>query len=271
MEHNYKTNDPVGWGGDASRGSALGRPSIHGEWDGEPLTLRCKSLDAGGYDENGTYFGFGDPLYWVNSEDGAIDYMLRAKDRVDAKRQVSAEIEGATFAPDDCRSDRGINNNEVLEQLLEEEIESSCEDREVCEEATSNATLDDVIRQAAREFDAACLKAVEVWLGANIEKMHPDNRDIRSLLDIMGELRGGASYLYYMEHEDAGIGTWDGDWDHLFIDGHAECRDAIHELSDHVKDSTHETYQALKDALMNRACECIAALDERNMNRYTET
>ncbi len=85
----YKTNDPRGWGGNPSRGAALGRSTRRGpeDFDGK-LTLRQVRLDSGGYDQNGTYFGHGNPLYWYASDDGEIDGVLRAHDRDDAKAQV---------------------------------------------------------------------------------------------------------------------------------------------------------------------------------------
>jgi hypothetical protein len=94
----YKTNDPRGWGGDPSRGAALGRPTLRGEpsFSGR-LTLRRVRLDQGGYDPNGTYFGAGGPLYWYASDDGEIDAMLRAHSREGAKAQVLKIYPSAKF------------------------------------------------------------------------------------------------------------------------------------------------------------------------------
>jgi hypothetical protein len=99
MTPSYKTNDPVGWCGDRSRGAALGRATIHNapkEFSGK-LTLRRKYLNNGGYDENGTYFGHGAPLYWYASEDGEIDAVLRASSREDAKEQIRKMYPKARF------------------------------------------------------------------------------------------------------------------------------------------------------------------------------
>lgn len=94
----YSTHDPKGWCGDPSRGAAMGRPTVTGkaDYDGQ-IRLRRSYLDSGGYDRNGTYFGFGDPLYWYASDDGTIDGMLRATpaydskiSRADAREQVLA-------------------------------------------------------------------------------------------------------------------------------------------------------------------------------------
>lgn len=108
----YKTNDPRGWCGDPSRGAAMGRGSIgippRGEvsdFDGE-LTLRHIHIDQGGYDPNGTYFGFCDkePIYWFASDNGEIDGTLRAcgqvgddDGRADAEAQVLAIFPKAIF------------------------------------------------------------------------------------------------------------------------------------------------------------------------------
>lgn len=85
----YEDNDPKGWCGDPKRGAALGRPSIHADRDfsGEIFISRV-SLDEGGYDRLGTYFGIGDPLFWYRSENGEIDAMVRTKDFKDAKKQI---------------------------------------------------------------------------------------------------------------------------------------------------------------------------------------
>ncbi len=87
----YSTYDPKGWCGDASRGAAMGRPTVKGPADyAGKLALRRSYIDSGGYDRNGTYFGIGAPLYWYASDDGEIDGMLRACNRASAREQVLA-------------------------------------------------------------------------------------------------------------------------------------------------------------------------------------
>jgi hypothetical protein len=86
----YKLHDPRGWCGDPSRGAALGRPTVTDkpkDFDGV-LTLRRVRLNSGGYDTNGTYFGNGTPLYWCASDDGEVDFMLRAYGRRTAREQA---------------------------------------------------------------------------------------------------------------------------------------------------------------------------------------
>ncbi len=86
MAPDYAVNDPKGWGGDPKRGAALGRPSDHCPGYSGKLHLRRVRLDRGGYDQNGTYFGIGDPLYWVASPGGEVDYVFRCNgDRASAR------------------------------------------------------------------------------------------------------------------------------------------------------------------------------------------
>jgi hypothetical protein len=91
MRPDYTVNDPRGWCGDPKRGAALGRDSIHIRGFNGRLYLRKIRLDSGGYDQLGTYFGSGLPLYWVASADSSVDYVLRAKTRESAKQQVQTK------------------------------------------------------------------------------------------------------------------------------------------------------------------------------------
>jgi len=108
----YKTNDPKGWCGDPRRGAAVGRGDLHGDPDFEyKFVLRKVRLDGGGYDSNGTYFGWGQTLYWyasVNHEGGldkdgdpievqAVDAMLRADTRDEAKAEIRERYPNARF------------------------------------------------------------------------------------------------------------------------------------------------------------------------------
>lgn len=98
MKPNYATRDPKGWCGNPSRGAALGRSDLRGDpdFDGR-LYLRRVYLDSGGYDDLGTYWGLGEPLYWYASNDGSIDAVIRAPSRAAAKRQVMEDYPNAKF------------------------------------------------------------------------------------------------------------------------------------------------------------------------------
>lgn len=95
----YQTNDPKGWGGNQSRGAALGRPTIiNVEQDAAPrVRVSRVRLDAGGYDPNGTYFGIGQSLYWIRTDGGEVDFVVRAHDRDYAKAEARNRIPMARF------------------------------------------------------------------------------------------------------------------------------------------------------------------------------
>lgn len=95
----YKTNDLKGWCGDPSRGAALGRPTIvNVEQDATPrVHVSRVRLDASGYDPNGTYFGIGQPLYWIRTDEGDVDFVIRAHDRDNAKTKTRNCIPNVRF------------------------------------------------------------------------------------------------------------------------------------------------------------------------------
>jgi hypothetical protein len=66
----------------------MGRPTYEGDPDTtERLYVRHVPLSEG-YDPNGTYFGCGEPLYWIATKDCEVDRMIRAKGREDALQQA---------------------------------------------------------------------------------------------------------------------------------------------------------------------------------------
>jgi hypothetical protein len=78
--------------------SATARPTLRGRPDfGGHLILRRVPLDSAGYDQNGTYFGRGAPLYWFADDHGTIDEMIRALDREDAKNKILRQYPNARF------------------------------------------------------------------------------------------------------------------------------------------------------------------------------
>jgi hypothetical protein len=57
----------------------------------ETVSLRRVRLDSGGYDENGRYFGIGEPLYIYTSLDMEIRSWVRARSRAEARAHVLAK------------------------------------------------------------------------------------------------------------------------------------------------------------------------------------
>lgn len=62
------------------------------------FTLQRIRLNNGGYDNTGTYYGHGQPLYEFQSENGDYGGTVRAPDREAAKQHVWKKVfEGAQF------------------------------------------------------------------------------------------------------------------------------------------------------------------------------
>ena len=95
----YKTHDPKGWCGDPKRGAAMGRGSKHASDTSAEIKfyLREVRLDSGGYDTNGTYFGWHQRLYWYADAEGKVDATLRASNRVEAIDTIRTEYPRAKF------------------------------------------------------------------------------------------------------------------------------------------------------------------------------
>lgn len=81
----YNCNDPQGWGGDPSRGAAIGRDSICEIDTSYSGYLYIHEVEVGddGYDPNGTYFGIGEPLFWcvaryAHDDSFILDHSVRA-------------------------------------------------------------------------------------------------------------------------------------------------------------------------------------------------
>jgi hypothetical protein len=70
-------------------GAPMGRDSYHGE-PGEPATATRVTLDAGGYDAGGAYWGIGQPLYRITATDGTALRFIRAKNGADALAKYKA-------------------------------------------------------------------------------------------------------------------------------------------------------------------------------------
>jgi len=150
-----------------------------------------------------------------------------------------------------------IDDHDTLSGLLEMEIESLGgyeRDPDVPRE----------VEQAAEAYDRAVEKTLKEWITKNMGKFRVGDGPLRRakkpehVVEVLMNLRGGAGYLYFMEAEGHGVGTWDGDWDILFVDP----KSTIRELSRYMAGKTRSAYQKLKDALMNAAFEAMGEEDE---------
>lgn len=149
-----------------------------------------------------------------------------------------------------------INDSNTLGQLIEMEIES------ISDSGSSRGVDFDIgpdVKRKAEAFDKAVEKVLTDWAKKNLDKCALGQgplthaKDADDVVSVMLDLRGGAGYLYYMEAEGHGVGTWDGDWDVLFVDPKA----TIKELSGLVKSKTNSQYHALKQAIENVAFEAV--------------
>jgi hypothetical protein len=61
------------------------------------VSLRRIRINQGGYDDGGSYWGLGDPLYWAGSDCGTVDLWFRSDDRASAKDHVRSQFPNARF------------------------------------------------------------------------------------------------------------------------------------------------------------------------------
>lgn len=145
----YKYNDPRGWGGDPSRGAAMGRRSfkdIPEDCNFKGFTIHVEHiLLHEGYDPNGTYFGGGGPLFWVyaleigctrpdgsvdHEEPACVDYVERFVDLEDAVRIVRETWPAANVIGSEDWCDT------LVEKYRDEECEREREDAELLKRLT---------------------------------------------------------------------------------------------------------------------------------------
>ena len=152
----YKKNDPKGWCGDPKRGAAMGRGTIQEE-DGEHYTaeiyVQRVELDDGGYDQNGTYFGIGMPLYWISNKNLTIDYVIRAPSRSWAVQDALHRWPHACF-PVQPKDKRRVKDQTIklrLSALDKKRVEELAEHAEV----SLSAMLRRIIKEKYKLFKQA--------------------------------------------------------------------------------------------------------------------
>ena len=92
----YAANAPQGYMGDWTRGAPLGRPSlVPQDAAGMQVRVRRVPIDEFGYDGEGTYFGFGEPVWWAATDDGALDATFRAWDVSAASAHIRSLVADA--------------------------------------------------------------------------------------------------------------------------------------------------------------------------------
>jgi hypothetical protein len=162
-----------------------------------------------------------------------------------------------------------ISDADTLKQLVQMEAESMADElpRDEYKEVMRRVRVTPAVKEHARAWDAAVEHVLLDWCRKNMDSVAVNGPDllgpvsgplrdhgtVEGVVKVMMELGGGAGYLYFMEHEGHGVGTWDGDWDVLF----KTPRPTIKTLSQHVLAATRQAYQGLKDALFDAALEAM--------------
>lgn len=138
-------------------------------------------------------------------------------------------------------------DNQTLDQLVDMAVESVGGD-------PSNADFTPALEKARDKWHNAVERELTKWVSKNLGKFDLDSRpfhnlrddaDVDDIVEVLLELRGGAGYLYFMEMEGHGVGTWDGDWDQLFVDGGR----GVNELSKHMERAVSREYRDLKNEI----------------------
>jgi len=137
-------------------------------------------------------------------------------------------------------------NDQTLDQLVDMAVESVGGD-------PSNSDFTPALMKARDKWHDAVERELTKWVSKNIDKFDLDARpfsnlrdsDADDIVEVLLDLRGGAGYLYFMEMEGHGVGTWDGDWDQLFVDGGR----GVKELSKHMERAVSREYRDLKNEI----------------------
>ena len=103
------------------------------------------------------------------------------------------------------RHERGLSPR-TLDWLVEGAADSAEIDNSRDAEATP------AVKALAKKYERDLEKAMEEWHRKNPDALIED-MEVDDLLD------DGAAYLVLMTLRGEGVGIWDGDWDHYFVDG----------------------------------------------------
>ena len=118
----------------------------------------------------------------------------------------------------------------------------------------SNSDFTSALKGARDKWHNAVEDALEDWVSKNMDKFDLEARpfsqirgeaDADDIVEVLLSHRGGAGYLYFMEMEGHGVGTWDGDWDQLFVDG----GNTVDDLSKYMENKVSRPYQNLKNEI----------------------
>lgn len=194
----YEGKDPKGYCGDPERGAAMGRHSYHVDDDVSyigKIKIEYVPLD-GDYDRLGTYWGGGEgssDLWWCVSEDGEIDYCVRAKTHALAVVIVRQRYHKATIEPEEVT---GIEDffREYVYAALAYTQEDNSDDSDGCSLLANERGPSDIEPDTLAKMRADCLK----FLRENAADIGTSYAD------------AGKDFWHTRNEDDAGF--WDGDW-----------------------------------------------------------
>lgn len=200
-----------------------------------------------------------DPTKNMSEEDAAAWKAMNEKHRDKFKKASLARRVVSKFRKSRVAS---LNDTQTLGQLIEMEVESMTDElpRDVQKKAIKKVKVTPEVKQKAVAWDAAVSHVLTNWCGKHMsfltlgeEGPLSEAETSDDVVEVMMGLRGGAGYLYYMEHEGHGVGTWDGDWDVLF----KTPSSTIKTLSQYVLAETKQAYNALHEAIFDAALDTM--------------
>ena len=148
-----------------------------------------------------------------------------------------------------------------LSQLIENQVEFMADDlsHEDRLKAIGKVKVTPLVKEKAEAFDNAVEHALTEWFSKHMSTVNigegPLSRatTAEDVVNVLMKGRRGASFLYYMEHEETDVGTWDGDWDIFF----KAPRPTIKILSQHVLRATKQRHKSLHEAILDAALDTM--------------
>lgn len=161
-------------------------------------------------------------------------------------------------------------------EIESERMQANEDDRDVSN--LDNLQINEELVEANRAYGAKIHELLANWLHENLDKMTPikelyeegvisyseyKNEDVEeTYLDLLMRYSSGAVFLYFMEYRGEGVGTWDGPWNILFVDG----RHTVDELRKYIEENSSEEAEELQTAIENNVYEYANSGDDEDMD-----
>lgn len=214
MQNPTTLPDP-GWQGDPDRGASLGRPSGTLKASDMPphsIKIELVSIDSGGYDPGGSYWGIGKPLWcaYGETEEGEYREYVRAKSRWSAAAKLElSDFDMATPKTEDFAK-------EILQGLITCAVWAECseydEDDEEYEpgDVLRHMDVDDFSPSAVQFLRDYCVRFVKAFPefceNPDLYRIRQWNSEEGTLLEYVGH----DLWLTTCGH---GSGFRDGNWE----------------------------------------------------------